>query len=186
MQQKLEFDFASAGGDVFFNYVFASEEYNEFTNSQFNDVFGFFLDGSNITLIPGTGTPVAINNVNGGNPFGVGATNPGLFNNNDLQDGGPFFDIEYDGFTDVFTAQALGLTPGTHHIKLAIADTSDFVLDSAVFIQASSFSDAPTETRTDPIPEPSTYMLMGMGLLGMLGWKRRQFKRIVSSGISTA
>ncbi len=37
----LEFDFTSAGSNVFFNYVFASEEYNEFANFPlpFNDVF---------------------------------------------------------------------------------------------------------------------------------------------------
>ena len=40
----------------------------------------------------------------------------------------------------IFTAQALGLSPGTHHIKLAIADAGDYVLDSAVFIQTGSFA----------------------------------------------
>ncbi len=139
----LEFNFTTKGGDLFFNFVFASDEYNEFTNSIYNDVFGFFLDGRNIALIPGTDTPVAINNVNGGNPLGTEVSNPHLFNNNDLDDGGPFFDIEYDGFTEVFTAKALGVGMGTHTIKLAIADTSDHVLDSAVFLEAGSFSDRP-------------------------------------------
>ena len=54
---------------------------------------------------------------------------------------GPFFDIEYDEFTDIFTATAIGIATGSQHIKLAIADSSDAVLDSAVFIQAGSFSD---------------------------------------------
>ena len=153
----LEFDFTTAGGDLFFNYVFASEEYNEYTNSSYNDVFGFFVDDTNIALIPGTSTPVSINNVNGGNPYGTAASNPGLYNNNDPSDGGPFFDIQYDGFTDVFTAQALGLAPGTHHIKLAIADAGDDVLDSAVFLQGGSFSDEPTPT----VPEPSSWLLFG-------------------------
>jgi hypothetical protein len=164
----LEFDFTTAGGDLFFNYVFASEEYNEFTNSSYNDAFGFFLDGVNIALIPGTSTPVSINNVNGGNPFGTAASNPTLFNNNDLSDGGPFFDIEYDGFTDVFTAQALGIGAGTHHIKLAIADAGDSQLDSAVFIQSGSFSDTPS------VPEPATILLLGSGLfgLGLFGRKK--------------
>jgi hypothetical protein len=127
---KLEFDFTSAGGDLYFNYVFASEEYNEWTNSSFNDVFGFFLDGVNIALIPGTTTPVSINNVNGGKPLGIGASNPAFYNNNDPSDGGPFFNLQYDGFTDVFVASALNLSAGTHHIKLAIADAGDFILDS--------------------------------------------------------
>ncbi|NEP80331.1 MAG: DUF4573 domain-containing protein [Okeania sp. SIO3B3] len=137
----LEFDFESEGGDLFFNYVFASEEYVEWTNKNYNDVFGFFLNGENIALIPGTSTPVAINTVNGGRPLGIKASNPEFFNNNDLNEGGPFFNIEYDGFTNLFTAQALGLSPETHRIRLAIADAGDAVYDSAVFIQAKTFSD---------------------------------------------
>lgn len=174
----LEFDFTTTGGDLFFSYVFASEEYNEFVNTQFNDVFAFFLDGVNIALIPGTSTPVSINTVNGGGPtFGVNPSNPGFFNNNDLDDGGPLFDIEYDGFTDVFVAQALGLAPGTHHIKLAIADTSDAVLDSAVFIQAGSFSDTPPDVPPPAsVPEPATLTLLGAGLLGIATMGRRRMK----------
>ncbi len=164
----LEFDFSSTGGDLFFNYVFASEEYNEYTNSSFNDVFAFLLDGSNIALIPGTMTPVSINNVNGGNPLGMNASHPEFFHNNDLTDGGPFFDFEYDGFTDVFTAAALGLAPGTHHIKLAIADTSDSILDSAVFIQGGTFSDIPTPPdAVVPVPPALLLGLLGLGAAGL-------------------
>jgi len=140
----LEFDFVSEGGDLFFSYVFASEEYNEYANTSFNDVFGFFLDGKNIALIPGTQTPVSINNVNGGNPFGQDASYPELFNNNDpsdLEGDEPGYAFEYDGFLNVFTAEALNVGPGVHHIKLAIADAGDSILDSAVFFQYGSFSD---------------------------------------------
>ncbi len=147
----LTFQFTTTGGDLYFNYIFASEEYNEFVNSPYNDIFAFFLDGQNIALIPGTTTPVAINNVNGGNPLGTNAANPYLYNNNDLTDGGPFYDIEYDGFTNMLTAQAPSLGAGIHTIKLAIADTSDYVLDSAVFIQAGTFSDTPTLVNLEPI-----------------------------------
>ncbi|MGB1263817.1 MAG: choice-of-anchor L domain-containing protein [Cognaticolwellia sp.] len=166
----LTFDFISDGGDVFFNYVFASDEYNEYVNSQYNDVFAFFLDGVNIALIPGTSTPVAINSVNGGNPVGTNASNSQFFNNNDISDGGPFFDIEYDGFTDMFTASAMGLAAGSHTLSIRIADTADAALDSTVFIQAGSFSD----TNPTDVPEPSTLVILGLGLLGLAARKARK------------
>ncbi|WP_414621434.1 PEP-CTERM sorting domain-containing protein [Calothrix sp. CCY 0018] len=168
----LEFDFESAGGDIFFDYVFASEEYNEFTNSSFNDVFAFFLDGQNIALVPGTTTPVSINSVNTG-------TNSAFFNNNDPSDlGTPTpFNIEYDGFTTVFTAQALALTPGTHTIKLAVADAGDSSLDSAVFIKGSSFSDT-----TEEVPEPLTILgTLTAGAFGTQFMKKRKQMQAVKS-----
>ena len=146
----LEFDFETVGGDLFFDFVFASEEYNEFVNSAFNDAFAFFLDGTNIALIPGTNDPIMIDTVN----LNV---NSQFYNNNDPSDGGAFLtEIEYDGFTDVFTAQALDLTPGVHTIKLVVSNVGDQQLDSAVFFRANSFSGSPadqfvlTNTSTDP------------------------------------
>src|SRR3989344_1453885 len=139
----LEFYITTSTGDLFFNYAFASDEYNEFVFS-FNDVFGLFVDGTNIALAPppaAPGTPVSINNVNGGNPFGaLNAVNPTLYNNNDPTDGGPFVSLQYDGYTNTFTASKIGIGLGTHHVKLAIADAFDLVLDSAVFIQEGSFT----------------------------------------------
>ena len=160
----LEFDFVSDGGNLFFNYAFASEEYDEFVGSPFNDVFAFLLDGINIALIPGTSTAVAINTINNGNGFDPMSvpSNPELFVDNT----GATFDIQYDGFTTVLVARALNLSPGTHHIKLAVADTSDEILDSAVFIGGGTFSDT-------IVPVPPAMLLFGSAL-GLLGWVRRR------------
>jgi hypothetical protein len=139
----LEFDFVPQTDVITFNYVFSSDEYNEWANSQYNDVFAFYVNGNNIALVPGTLTPVATNNINMGNP-GTGLVNMGspdptphnviYFRNNDLQDGGGTICTEMDGLTTVLTANAI-VNPGvTNHMKLAIADTSDHIYDSDVFI----------------------------------------------------
>jgi hypothetical protein len=159
---SLEFQFTTTGGDVFFNFVFASEEYNEYADSPYNDVFAFFLNDVNIALIPGTSTPVSISTVNGGEPGSmVPPANPQYFNNNDPSDGGLFLNnFGYDGFTDVFTAAGLGLGAGTHTIKLAISDVTDSSLDSAVFLEALSFQDdSPANASFDSIVDSDTYLI---------------------------
>jgi hypothetical protein len=147
----LEIDFIPAGSQLEFNYVFGSEEYNEWVASSYNDVFGFFLNGANIALIPGTTTPVAINNVNNG-------ANSAYFLDNDFGDLSPIpYNTELDGFTTIFKAVGI-VNPGkTNTIKIAIADAGDSLLDSAVFIEAKSFSSADffltPETATNDVGE---------------------------------
>jgi hypothetical protein len=146
----LEFDFVPTGPTLSFNYVFSSDEYNEFVHSQFNDVFGFFVNGTNCALVPGTNLPVTINSVNGGNPLGTNPNNPQYYRNNDAQPGP--FDTEMDGMTTVFTCQANVNSGATNHIKLAIADTEDAIYDSNVFLQGGSFSAPPPTTTTTTTP----------------------------------
>lgn len=135
----LEFDFVPQGDTVRFRYVFGSEEYNEFAPSSYNDAFGFFISGpgiagpysnggENIALIPGTTTPVTINNVNLG-------SNPGYYVNNTTSN-----TVEYDGFTTVLEAVSEVQCGQTYHIKLAIGDAGDQSWDSGVFLEANSFS----------------------------------------------
>lgn len=143
----LEFDFSCpSASQISFQYVFSSEEYNEFVATQYNDVFAFFLNGVNIATLPG-GVAVAINNVNCGNPYDPAfGGNCGLYINNSCADlpGGTFpcnppFDTEMDGLTVVLTATGT-LLPGVNHIRLAIADAGDDIYDSNVFIRGQSFT----------------------------------------------
>ncbi|MEM1366955.1 MAG: Calx-beta domain-containing protein [Cyanobacteria bacterium P01_H01_bin.15] len=125
----LEFDFIPSSNQISFEYVFASEEYNEFVGSQFNDVFGFFLNGENIALIPETTDAVAINSVNRN-------LNSDFFRDNDPAQRL----VSYDGLTTVLTAQADVNVGQVNRIKLVIADTIDFIYDSAVFLRRGSFN----------------------------------------------
>lgn len=146
----LEFDFVPQDDTLQFRYVFASEEYPEWVNSQYNDVFGFFISGPgitgpyignsrNIALIPNTNTVVAINNVNNGysqnEPANGPCTNCAYYVDNS---GGSA--VQYDGYTTVLTAQAVVTPCQTYHIRLAIADAGDHIYDSGVFLEAGSFS----------------------------------------------
>jgi hypothetical protein len=154
----LEFDFScdSEPKGFSFSYVFASEEWNEFAFTSFNDVFGFFLDGTNVAIIPGTTTPVSINTINCGNPYNplnVG-TNCNLYVNNDLSDGAGGLDTEADGFTVPLYVSQPSLSSGMHHMKLAVADVDDHIFDSHVLIQAGSLVCAPPPT-TPPTPSSS-------------------------------
>ncbi len=140
----IEFDFIPDDDQIYIQYVFGSEEYNQFVNSEYNDVFGFFVNGENIALLPGSDIPVSINNVNNGHAV-AGETADGpctncefYRDNADLSN--PVFDIECDGMTTLLTATS-EVTPGeTYTIKLAIGDAGDDKLDSWVFIKAESFS----------------------------------------------
>jgi gliding motility-associated-like protein len=137
---SLEFDFIPLSDTIKFRYVFASEEYPEFVGLGFNDVFGFFVTGpnplggnyssKNIALLPGTTLPVAIDNVNSGSYAIYFIDNAGMSGAT----------IVYDGFTTVLTAWCLVTPCKNYHIKLAIGDAGDSVFDSAVFLEANSFS----------------------------------------------
>lgn len=134
----LEFDFVPAQGTIDFSYVFSSEEYNDFANSSFNDVFAFFVNGTNCALVPGTTDPVSINTINNGDPGGDPTPHHAELYRDNVRPAPGSIDSQMDGLTTVLTCHATVTAGATNHIKLAIADVSDDALDSAVFIQAGS------------------------------------------------
>jgi hypothetical protein len=133
----LEFDIQPVGNFMEFEYVFGSEEYPEFNCSAFNDVFGFYISGpgfatpSNIALIPNTAIPVSINSINDGTGGACSIYQNLYVNNIDTTN-------SMDGFTTPLLAH-VNVTPAqTYHLKLAIADVSDGVLNSFVILKANS------------------------------------------------
>lgn len=151
----LEFEFTPTASTVTFDYVFASEEYNEFVHDVFNDVFAFYVNGTNCATV-GTGQPVSVNTINNGNPYNTDPReNPTLFINNDLDDGGGTIDTELDGLTVVLTCTAAVNAGVANQMKLAIADASDAFYDAVVFLRAGSFQVQTPTPSPSPTPSPT-------------------------------
>ena len=128
----LEFDFNPNKNVIQIQYVFSSDEYNEYVGSPYNDVFGFFVNGNNIAKLPDTAN-VSINDINSAN-------HAAYYRNNSLYSVpvyGPI-NTEMDGLTTVITSM-VSVTPNTlNHMKIAIADAGDRRIDSNVFIKDAS------------------------------------------------
>jgi len=136
----IEFDFVATGDTIKFNYVFGSDEYLAWINSQYNDIFGFFLSGPgingpyadnavNLAEVPGSDPQLAItissvNNV----------TNAAYYIDNPANEV-----LCQNGYTVKLTAESEVECGETYHIRLAIADGSDTALESFVILESGSF-----------------------------------------------
>jgi len=141
----LEFDFMPFTNTISFDYIFASEEYPEFSCSNFNDVFGFFISGPgingpytnnaiNVATLPGTNTPVAIRNVHPTYSYDCPSVNIQYY-----VDGTGNAYMEFDGRTRMLYTAPTTVIPGsTYHLKLAVANVGDESYGSGVFLRAGS------------------------------------------------
>jgi flagellar motor protein MotB len=138
----IELDVVPTADSLSFNYVFGSEEYDEYVGSEYNDIFAFFISGKGITkeqnlaLVPNTNIPVSVNNINNGssNYSRKQASNPTFYVSN--VDGG--VGLEYDGLTKLMQIRQVVVPYETYHIKLAIADVTDNAFDSGVLLEGRS------------------------------------------------
>ena len=125
---ELTIEFTTSTGNVFFNVVFGSDEYDEFVNSPFIDAFGLFVDDVNIAYYNG-------HYINIDHPdmrFRAGTELDGVL----------------PGGNGPMRFSATGLdTSQTHVLKFIIADSGDGDLDSTVYLSALGGTSPPAPTR---------------------------------------
>lgn len=144
---SVELDVYVNTDELSFEYIFGSEEYPEFVNSSFNDIFAFLVSGPGIQGIPQIGnkkniavlpdansTFVQINSVNN-------EQNWQYYRNNANNNAGNGQSVQYDGMTSdklgikkTLTAHTKVTPCNTYKLRLAIADRGDGAYDSGVFI----------------------------------------------------
>ena len=149
----LQFDFVPNADFVSFRYAFGSEEYPEWVCSIYNDIFAFTIEGvsvpmpqTNIALVPGTTTPVAISTINddptcGGN------------NNQHYVDNALNAYVVYDGMTVVLVAEANVICGETYRLRLMLSDGggSDTSFDSGCFIEENSLTTGNVSIQTSSL-----------------------------------
>lgn len=163
----LEFDFIPVSANFSFDFLFASEEYGNF-QCDFSDAFAFLLtnqntgETQNLAVIPGTNTPISVLTIrdflyNSSCP----SVNPEYFGKFNGGSGASSSAINFNGQTVVFQASSV-LVPNTpYHIKLVIADRSDYQFDSAIFLSSNSFNVGQEVLGTDLTIANSTAICFG-------------------------
>ena len=166
-QLNLSFFADSTVQKLFFEYVFASEEFPEFGDSEFNDDFELLLNGTNLAKLS-DGKTVTINNLVP-DPNNRSTDHPDYIDN-------PSFTgiaaniVKLAGFTKVLGFEGLLKQNQTNVLSIRIKDVGDGNLDSAVFIKGGSVG----TVQAEPVPEPMTVGgLMAGGAMLAAGRKLR-------------
>jgi len=100
---SIQFDFVSSISELNFNFILASEEYNQHFECEFSDVFAFILTDQvtgvvqNLAVLPGTTTPIQVTNIH---PE-VATQNNGFFGPCDAVNEEFFAQYNYDIYSPV-------------------------------------------------------------------------------------
>ena len=134
----------------FVEKVWGSEEWPEYLGSQYIDAFGLYVNGFNIASVDGK--PVNIDHPDM-------APIPGTELNAVLAPG--------DDPLNLFS-YVVGDGAEDNTLIFIIADTGDEILDSTVYLSQLGGTEPP-----NGVPEPSFILLLGSGLIGMAGFRRK-------------
>ena len=124
-------------------FVFGSDEYNEFVYGGVADAMAVWVNGTNIAVTP-NGDPIGVDTINQAGTYspdyGVPGPSaaPSLFVNNDLNNGGGTIPTEMDGFTRTLGATITVNAGVENTIRIGISDIGDGVWDSWLLIKADS------------------------------------------------
>jgi len=144
----LQFDFVPQIPVISFDFIMASEEYNQNFECVFSDAFAFILTDQvtgvvqNLAVLPGTAIPIEVTNIRPEVVGGCAAVNEEFFDKYNFE---PFniaanAAINFNGQTVQLTAMG-PVTPGNPYtIKLVVADETDTAFDIAVFLEEGSFN----------------------------------------------
>lgn len=122
----LDVSFVPDGDVMTMRFVFASEEFPEFSRSGFNDMVGVWINGEPVPVAAGDGT-VAVTNINQ-------AQNATLYLDNATGAHG----VEMDGFTLSLSLTVPVRSGEENDIRIGIADVSDTFYDSNLLIAGGS------------------------------------------------
>jgi len=122
----LEVDFIPDGGTMTMQFVFASDEYPEFSNTVYNDMVGVWVNGQHVPLSV-INTATAVGGVNQ-------SENQNLYNDNTND----AYNTEMDGFTVTMTLTMPVNAGAVNSIKVGIADVADSAYDSNLLIAGGS------------------------------------------------
>ncbi len=119
-------DFIPTGNILTLQFVFASEEFPEYTNGIYQDFVGVWVNGQQVKLAVGNG------DIDPGNLSPTTSQNLFISNTNDQ------FNTEMDGFTVTMTLKMAVVPNQVNSIRIGVADVNDSNYDSAVLIAGGS------------------------------------------------
>jgi Calx-beta domain/Domain of unknown function (DUF4114) len=131
---KIDFNTDNNARQVFFQYVFGSEEFTDYSGSSFNDLFTLTLNGVNLAKLT-DGKTASINNLT---PSAQPATWSADYIDNPQGTGPLSGKVILDGYTKTLTFAGTLLPNAKNTLEIKIKDVSDGALDSAVFLKGGS------------------------------------------------
>jgi len=151
----IQFNFVPQISNISFDFLMASEEYNQVFECAFSDAFAFILTDNitgitqNLAVLPGTTTPIEVTNIRYeviGQCAAINEIYFGQYNfqpiTNPLAPSVPaaLAPINFNGQTVELTAIGTVVPGNSYTIKLVVADQQDTLFDISVYLEAGSFN----------------------------------------------